>query len=114
MRLYRQGARFTHLKVILSVALFLALVALFYFGFSNASSGVEGENLKMTQRALDRAVVNCYAVEGAYPSDVSYLEEHYGLIIDRQKYIVTYETIGSNIRPYCKVTPIGQENDEML
>ena len=64
MRLYRQGARFTHLKVILSVALFLALVALFYFGFSNASSGVEGENLKMTQRALDRAVVNCYAVEG--------------------------------------------------
>ena len=114
MKLYKTKNRFSHIKVWASVLLFLLAAGLFYMGFSNTSKGAEEESLKMTQRALEKAVVNCYAVEGAYPADVSYLEEHYGLLIDHEKYVITYESIGSNIRPYCKVTPIGQQNEEMM
>lgn len=47
---------------------------------------------------LDRAV-QCYALEGAYPPSLFYLEENYGLQVDRSRYIVTYEAFAPNLLP---------------
>ena len=45
------------------------------------------------------AAVQCCAVEGSYPSSISHLEEDYGLVINRDDYIVQYEYLGDNIPP---------------
>ena len=45
-----------------------------------------------------------------YPENIEYLEEHYGIQIDRTKYVVNYQTIGSNVMPYVELVEIGTES----
>ena len=49
--------------------------------------------------AIRRASVQCYAIEGRYPPSVDYLEENYGILIDRDKYDVFYSGFASNFMP---------------
>ncbi|MGN8938654.1 hypothetical protein ACTNAU_08465, partial [Bittarella sp. HCP28S3_D9] len=53
--------------------------------------------------AVRRAVVQCYAVEGAYPADLQYLEERYGLQINHRRYIVDYNILAPNVAPQITV-----------
>ena len=43
--------------------------------------------------------MQCYAIEGFYPQSLSYLEDKYGLYLDRGNYIIDYRFTGSNIMP---------------
>ncbi len=51
------------------------------------------------ENALTRACVACFAAEGRYPEDLSYLETHYGIRINPKLYTVKYEMIASNLMP---------------
>nr|WP_286172596.1 hypothetical protein [Acetanaerobacterium sp. MSJ-12] len=55
------------------------------------------------EAAVRRAVVQCYAVEGAYPADLQYLEERYGLQINHRRYIVDYNILAPNVAPQITV-----------
>lgn len=67
-----------------------------------SDSKVRGrENLK---NAVRRAAVACYATEGVYPDSIEYLEDHYGLQVDRDTYTVHYTIFARNIMPVIKVT----------
>ena len=57
------------------------------------------QQLVLTQQAIRKAVLQCYAVEGMYPSELAYLVEHYNLKIDEEKYRVSYDCFASNIMP---------------
>lgn len=111
MHLYpvKRGAairRFLPLLVILAAA------ALLFYGLGLLSRTSEQEQKAAVERAIQKSLVNCYAIEGAYPPDIAYLEKHYGLIIDHEAYVVDYQTIGSNIRPSVLVVPRGGAPDE--
>lgn len=71
----------------------------FFTGVSNLTQGRSEEEKQQLEQVLRRAAVACYAAEGIYPPDLSYLEEHYGIQIDREHYTVTYEAYGSNLMP---------------
>lgn len=58
--------------------------------------------------AVIRAAVACYAVEGAYPTSLEYLEEHYGLAINHDDFIVSYDVFASNIVPTVDVLVRGE------
>jgi len=70
-------------------------------------NGARGRNseqqLVVQKKAIERAAVLCYALEGFYPPQIKYLEEKYGLIVDRDKFMVRYRTFGSNIRPEISI-----------
>ena len=51
------------------------------------------------ENAIRRSAVACYAAEGAYPPDVDYLIEHYGLSVDESRYIVHYDIFAENLMP---------------
>ena len=51
------------------------------------------------------AAMQCAAVEGSYPSSLSHLEQHYGLVINHDDYIVNYEWLADNIPPSVTVVP---------
>ena len=68
--------------------------------------GDEGE-IRTVQDAVRHAALTCFAVEGAYPSDLSYLREHYGLSYDESRYHVVYEAFASNQMPRIVVTVRG-------
>ena len=56
--------------------------------------------------AVHNAALTCYAVEGAYPSNLEYLRAHYGLAYDQSRYLVRYESFGSNLMPDISVTEV--------
>lgn len=107
MRLYKQRARTSVVRNVLAVLLFAAFVTAFLVGVNNASRSAERESKHITEQAIRRAMVNCYAIEGAYPLQLSYLEEHYGVQVDHDKYVVTFNSIGKNMMPYVEIIEKG-------
>jgi len=80
--------------------LLIVLVLLFFLtALTNLDQGREEQALAQLEEALRRASVACYAAEGIYPPDLEYLEEHYGVIIDKERYQVHYQVFGSNLMP---------------
>lgn len=51
------------------------------------------------------AAQQCCAIEGSYPSSLTYLEEHYGLVVNRDEYAITYECYAANVPPAVRVVP---------
>ena len=73
---------------------------------SMVSAGDAGE-VRMVQDAVKNAALTCFAVEGAFPYDLDYLRENYGLAYDEEKYLVLYEAFASNQMPEIRVTIRG-------
>lgn len=57
------------------------------------------EGREQLESIIVKSVMACYADEGVYPADLQYLEDHYGLQINRDKYIVRYESFAENLMP---------------
>lgn len=96
------------LGYVLSLAAMLALVAVFamaVLSFSGRTGAREEDTLK---KAVTRASVQCYAIEGRYPPSVDYLEENYGIQINRKKYNVFYDGFASNVMPEITIIPIEE------
>lgn len=85
------------------VAVVLAVVLWFVWDTANGETSAQSA-LSVRHAVLD-AAMQCAAVEGAYPSSLDYLEEHYGLVINDNDYAVTYEVFASNVPPSVVVVP---------
>ena len=79
--------------------LVLALVVARVAGVSRLESGRQALGRERLEEALRRTAVSCYACEGAYPPNVAYMQEHYGLQYDSAAYTVRYELFASNLMP---------------
>lgn len=84
--------------ILLPVAAVLVVLA-FLTGISNLTQGRAQEDQVQLEEVLRRSAVACYAAEGIYPPDLAYLEEHYGVQIDKERYTVIYEVFASNLMP---------------
>lgn len=84
--------------MLLPAACILVLVA-FSTALDSLNSGHEAEDLKQLEEALRRGCVACYASEGAYPQDLDYLKEHYGVQVDETRYDVHYDVFAENLMP---------------
>ena len=91
------------IKGILAAVLLLAVLLWFFAALGHAGrySGEEGR--RQLEEALRRSAVACYAAEGRYPPDVAYLEEHYGIRVDTERYTVFYEVFAENLMPQITV-----------
>lgn len=91
------------LKGVLLPAAAAAVLVFFATALNSLDNGREAENLQQLEEALRRGCVACYASEGVYPPNLDYLEEHYGVQIDRERYIVHYDIFAENLMPDIKV-----------
>ncbi len=48
-------------------------------------------------------VAQCYALEGAYPPDLKYLADNYGLQLDTEHYTYFYDLYAANFIPDVRV-----------
>ncbi len=83
--------------ILVGAVLIVTLIAVRSAG--GLGSGAENEQVEILRQAVMRSAASCYALEGAYPPDVAYLEAHYGLSIDHDRYTVHYKVEGSNLPP---------------
>lgn len=90
---------------VVAVIAAVVLAVLLWFAWDMTSAQTEAQSAASVRTAVLDAAMQCAAVEGAYPARLSYLEEHYGLIVNHQDYAVTYEALASNVPPSVVVVP---------
>lgn len=102
-RFTKQPGRLTGVKYLISIGIFCIVLFLFLEGLSSISTTTSRQEMESLERSVVRSTVQCYALEGFYPESLSYLEEHYGLTYDKDKYVVSYEAAASNLMPSIDV-----------
>ena len=98
-------------ELLLSAVLLAAVLAIFLICVRAVSGRTEDEELSILENAIRRASVQCYSIEGRYPPSVEYLEEHYGIVVDSDKYAVFYDGFASNLMPDITVIPLDTEEE---
>ena len=94
------------IAMLVSLAVITVVMIMAFAAIRGYGSHYDETRLKEVRDTVLSAVSQCYALEGAYPPDLGYLEENYGLILDRSRYIYHYEIFASNIFPDVKVLPL--------
>ncbi len=92
---------------VLVVAAAAAVLYIFFTGLAGVRRGSDGEGKKQLEESIRRTAVACYATEGIYPPTVEYMQEHYGLQVDGDKYFVDYQIFASNLMPTFTVLELG-------
>lgn len=88
-------------------AVFFVMTGLFWLAGVRMEETAKTEGTELLQDAINRAVVSCYAIEGRYPANMDYLVENYGIQVDAERYVVSYEVFADNIRPQVRVIRLG-------
>ena len=78
------------LRGLLLPAAALAALLVFFTALARLEYSTETADQSRLEDTVRRAAAACYAIEGIYPPDVAYLEEHYGIRIDWDRYTVDY------------------------
>lgn len=77
----------------------LAVLVCFSSALGGLDRGRDEEGQRQLEEALRRSCMACYAAEGAYPPNLDYLKEHYGVQVDGERYTVIYTAIAENLPP---------------
>ncbi|MGI6124142.1 MAG: hypothetical protein ACOYIG_08135 [Acetivibrionales bacterium] len=93
-----------HILLIIIIVIIVAGTFISVDKFLGNNNDAEPDRIK---QAIERACIQCYALEGSYPPDLEYLKENYGLIINDDKYFYYYEIFASNVMPYVEVYERG-------
>lgn len=80
----------------------VALALWFAVGFAGAQTRDQGA-VSLRDSVMETAM-QCFAIEGVYPPSLAYMEEHYGLTVNHDSYVVTYESFAPNVMPSVAVT----------
>ncbi len=91
---------------LLAIVAVLAAAMLLVNRIDTAQDSAETD---IVRDAVKNAALTCYAVEGMYPDDLTYLREHYNLSYNEERYIVSYEPLASNLMPAIKVVERGSQ-----
>lgn len=93
---------------VLPILLCLFMAAILWSSSSRIFNETTKKQEESTRDAIVKGAVQCYAVEGRYPENLTYLEKHYGVRYDKKKFIVSYEITGSNRMPQVTVIPLNE------
>lgn len=111
MHLYERKER-SKSKGYISVIIFVIIIAILFFAVFRLTNISQTSDTELLYKAINRAVVNCYAIEGRYPESLEYLVEKYGVIINDDRYLVHYEVFASNVKPSVRIIIKGEQLNE--
>lgn len=85
---------------------YMFLIVSFLFVFllmTHAILTMENDTLnyqkETVEKNIQRACMECFVLEGRYPSSLSYLEEKYGFDYNKDLFFIDYRAIAENIMP---------------
>ncbi len=86
---------------------FLALMAGFILLVNSLTATSGEQETRLVYDAVKNSALTCYAVEGAYPENLDYLRENYGLAYNTDRFVVDYDAFASNLMPSIAVLERG-------
>ena len=92
---------------VLPVLFTVVVMIMVVLGLRQTDESSSAEGLRILEDSIRRAVVMSYAIEGRYPASIEYIEENFGIYIDRTKYVVHYSIFASNILPDITVISLS-------
>lgn len=107
MKRFSRRKKFTIKPIAFTIMAFAIFIVIFVFAVSSVGSNNTERQEDILRNALERDIMHCYALEGYYPPSLAYIEEKYGLIYDKDAYIIDYRPIGSNIYPNLTIIRKG-------
>lgn len=100
---YKEQKRIRRMRLV--KAFFIVLVLALLLAFASFARASSRDQATITVReSILNAAKQCCAVEGSYPSSIEHLEKNYGLVVNREDYVVSYEWFADNILPSVVVT----------
>ncbi len=93
---------------LITLTAFLLVAILVWTGISSAKSRVTQAQADALYDALCSAAVNCYAIEGRYPT-LEEIERDYSIAVNEEDFNIKYEQFASNIMPYISVEIRGAQ-----
>ena len=84
---------------LLSIVFFIVIFGLFIGGIRSAEANSAAEEKRVLEESINKAVVSCYALEGAYPDSIEHLED---------KYRILYSVFASNLMPEISVVSMDE------
>lgn len=92
----------------ISLAVFLAVMIVFAVALGDLSQQTRQRQRLALETALNRSIVACYALEGRYPEDLEYLQEHYSFTYDSRRFFVDYQLLADNLMPEVTILERGE------
>lgn len=96
-----------YIRIIGTAVVIVACVVLLVLFSGRLDSGTVEKQSDILKNAITRATATCYAVEGRYPENLQYLIDHYGVVVDSDTFIVSYEVFADNLMPDIRVIEKG-------
>ena len=93
--------------ILIPLVSFIIIFALFVAAISMLSNNTEQQQLSALNRAVTRDILHCFASEGRYPKDITYLEDNYALSYNHDHYSIKYENPGTGEFPTVEITVIN-------
>lgn len=90
-------------SILISILIIAAVTLGVLFSVADYRDTALEKQLNQVKDTVMNSVVQCYALEGAYPPDLEYLQENYGLQLDTNRYLYHYDRFASNILPNVQV-----------
>ena len=81
------------------ILFFACVLVIFLVALSSVSETTAEKQKESLETALSHSIAQCYAVEGHYPEDLTYLTTHYGLTYDHDSFVISYTYYGDNLYP---------------
>lgn len=97
-----------NISTIVIVCITIMVSCILFVSIDQSEKKYDEAELERIETNIRKAIVTCYSIEGYYPSDIEYLVDNYGLIIDDSKINVFYQVLGSNLFPDILVTYKGK------
>lgn len=89
-----------------SIIIIIVIIVIFGISFQSidkVSKTNQEDRSEAIEQVILKASLQCYALEGSYPSTIEYLKENYGIILDEDQYYYFYDIKGANIAPNIRV-----------
>ena len=97
--------KFITICVILAV---IVACIVFHAVFTVTAEDIADRENAIKETVQERAL-QCYVIENAYPESLAYLEENYGLTVNKEDYLIVYDLFAENQPPTVKVIYQGDK-----
>ena len=102
--MYSDKVKTKTLLIAVLAVLVLIAAGLTLWAVRAGSGNMQEEAAAALQDTILTSARQCYVVEGIYPPDLEYLENNYGLQINRKDFYVSYDAFAENLPPTVRVT----------
>ena len=90
---------------IIGVIVIVLIVIACVFAYNAIAANMRDQGAASVHDAIESAAKQCAAIEGSYPVSLKYLEDNYGLRVNHDDYVITYEIFAGNVIPSILVVP---------